>query len=153
MRQRACSGFARVGQHQDCSFLELRLGSGVTKVGFVHLLTIRRLLFGLAEKEMQRARAMMLWNKIGDPVWQTNLFRESQSIGNVAGDYLGALCRAQAIVGIASSLVLNKVIRRRHLADVVIQRSDARHQGIGADSPPSVFANLADPLRASLGAL
>src|SRR5260370_16890757 len=101
MRQRACRGFARVGQHQDCSFLELRLGSGVTKVGFVHLLTIRRLLFGLAEKEMQRARAMMLRNKIGDPVWQTNLFRESQSIRNLAGDYLGPLSPPHATLRFA----------------------------------------------------
>ena len=62
----------------------------------------------------------------------------------MSSDDLGALHRPQVIVRIRSGLVFDKVIRRGHLANVVVERADAGEQRIGADRARRIFRQLAD---------
>src|SRR2546425_12278659 len=100
---------------------------------------------------MQGARAVMLRNKIRYPFGQSNFLRQSQPIGDMAGDYFCALQWLEMIVWIVTTLVLDKVIRRRDFSYVVVQRSDPAEHGICADSSARVFSQLADRVRMLVG--
>ena len=86
MSQRTGRCFAGIGQHQDCGLFELRLGSRISKVCFVYFFGVARLLFRFLQEEMQGSRAVMLRNKVGDPLWQTNFSRQLKSVRNVTGN-------------------------------------------------------------------
>ena len=48
----------------------------------------------LAQKEMQRARAVMLGNKISNFLWEINLFGQLLTVGHVTDNNPRALRRA-----------------------------------------------------------
>src|SRR5258708_3520720 len=147
MRQRARGCFGGISQHQDGGFFELWLRSGITKVRLVYLFAVARLLLSLLQKEMQRSCSMMLRNKVSHTPRQTDFFRQLQSISNMTRDDLGAGRRTEAVVWVGASLVLDKVIGRRHLADIVVKRSDARQQSVSADGAAGVFSQLSHRMR------
>ena len=96
---------------------------------------------------MQRSRAVMLRDEVGDLLRQSDLFRESRAVRHVTRDDLRALVRTQAIVRIVALLVFDEILRRCEFADVVIKRADTREQGIGADGATRVLSELSDGVR------
>jgi hypothetical protein len=78
---------------------------------------------------------------------QADLFGEPGAVRHVTGDDLGALVGTQAIVRIVALLVLDEVLGRSKLADVVIQRADTREQRVCADRATRVLRELADSVR------
>ena len=93
---------------------------------------------------MQRSRAVVLGNEVGDLLRQSDLFCEPGAVGYMTRDNLRALVRAQPIVRIVALLILDEILRRRQFSDVVIERADTREQGIGADCATRVLSELSD---------
>src|SRR5438552_834441 len=96
---------------------------------------------------MQGPGSMMLRDKVSDPLRQTDLLRQLQPVGNMAGNDLRARRGPQAIVRIAPNLVLYKVIGRRHFANIVVKRSDAGQQRVCTDGAAGVLSQLPDRMR------
>ena len=93
---------------------------------------------------MQGAGAVVLRNKIRYAFGQSNFLRQSQSIGDMAGDDFRALQWLEMIVWIGTTLVLDKMIRRRHFSNVMVQRSHTSQHGICANRSACVFSQLSD---------
>jgi hypothetical protein len=55
--------------------------------------------------------------------------------------------RAQAVVRVVARLVLDEVFGRGQLADVVVERADAREQAVRADGARGVLGQPADGVR------
>src|SRR6185369_4522387 len=89
----------------------------------------------------------MLRDEVGDPLRQSDLFRESRSVGDVTRDDLRALVWTQTIVRVVALLVFDEVLGRCEFADIVIERADACEQWIRPDRTTSVFRKLADRMR------
>src|SRR6266550_3323635 len=140
--KRASCRLTGVCQHHYGRLFELRLGSRITEILLVNYFTGLCLTLCLAQKEVQGARAMMLGNEIGYLLRQIDFFRQLNSIRDVAGDNSGTLRGAHVIVRVLALLVLNKVLRGRDLADIVIERSNARQQRICSNRATGVFCQL-----------
>ena len=91
---------------------------------------------------MERPSTVMLRDKLGDSFGQSDLFGQLRAVGDVAGNNLGALCRAQSVVGILALLVLDKIIRRREFPNVVVERANPSQQRIGGYGAAGVFRQL-----------
>jgi hypothetical protein len=61
----------------------------------------------------------------------------------VTGNDPGTLRRAQVIVRIITLLILDEIFRRSQLSNVMVKRSDARQQRIGADRASGFLGQLA----------
>ena len=82
---------------------------------------------------------MVLRNEVRNFLGQADFFRQLDSIGHVAGDDSRTLRRPHVVVRVFALLVLDEVLRRSHLADVVIERADSRQQRICIYRATSIF--------------
>ena len=73
-------------------------------------------------------------DKIFDNLWQIVFIGQTETVGDVADDYLGTLFVTQLVVRVHSSLVLGKESRIQHLADVMIHGPGTYQLAVGADT-------------------
>jgi hypothetical protein len=75
---------------------------------------------------VQGARAVVLGNEVCELLREIDFLGEFHPVGDVAGDNFRALRRTHVVVWVFTLLVFHKVFRRRHLADVMVKRTDSR---------------------------
>ena len=149
--QAAGCRFAGIGDHHDGGFLELRFRTRIAKIVLGNLLVGPRLVLRFLEEIMQRPRAVMLRDKIDDPLRQAHFLCELHAVSHVADDDLCALRGLEPVVRVLAELVFDKVFRSGRFPDVVIKCADAGQQRVSADDSAGFFGKLADGVRMLIG--
>ena len=136
--RRSAGAFDGIGNHQDGSLLGLRLRARVA----VSVFRDRRSIgigavapIGLVIEKLDQRRPVVLLDQIDDRLGQIVLAAQVNTVLDVADDDQRAHRGGQlGVPASRANLVLDKVVRFEHLADVVKISSDADQKGIGPDA-------------------
>ena len=143
-----------VGEHQDTGLLTLWAGAGVAEIRLVDGRAVREGLFEcLAVKVLDAGRAVVFGDHIQDLPWQVPLAPELDAVLDVALDDASREGGSEGSMWVhARDLVLDKVRRVLHLADVVVVGPYPGEQGVGPYPLCGVLREVADLHRVGEGA-
>ena len=132
--ERAAGSLDRVSQHHDGCLNCLRLGAGVTEIGFGRAVVLCSGLGCSVKEVFDQRRAVMLLNQVDDSSGEVMQASQLNSVLDVRNDHDRAHRGIEVVVFVLSTLlVLDEVFRLAHFANVVKVGPDAAEQAIGAD--------------------